>query len=79
MRSMEEEASWNLNYVMLSEEERREEGGTTKGIWREEEGWNAVRGMARNPMRGVEEDSLHPTINPPAKAILLDRVGLKAF
>ena len=29
-------------------------------------------------MRGVEEDSLHPTINPPAKAILLDRVGLKA-
>lgn len=48
------------------------------GMWREEEGWNRMRGVTRNPMRGVGEDSLHPTINPPAKAILLDRVGLKA-
>ena len=48
------------------------------GTWREEEGWNAMRRMTRNPMRGVGEDSLHPTINPPAKAILLDRVGLNA-
>lgn len=77
MRSMEEEASWNLNCRMLYEEERREEGGTMNGTWREE-GWNAMKGIARNPMRGVGEDSLHPTINPPAKAILLDRVGLKA-